>query len=120
VTVTRQPGPRDLAATEVGAILAPDVVPEWYRGAMDINVKGLDPQVARRLAEQASAEGMSQQEWIRQVLRQTANRLSPGELVAQRETLTPMSESEFVEVRAKVALRRRSALEHLDAGHRRR
>jgi hypothetical protein len=95
-------------------------VPAWYHVVVDINVKGLEPQVVDRLAQQASAEGVSQQEWIRQVLRRTANRLSAAELVAQRGTITPMADPEFDEVRKTVARRRRTALEHLDAGHRRR
>ena len=32
---------------------------------MDVNVKGLEPAVLARLAEQAAIEGMSQQEWLR-------------------------------------------------------
>ena len=46
---------------------------------MDVNVKSLEPEVVERLAAQAAAEGMSQQEWIRQALRRTAGRLSPAE-----------------------------------------
>jgi hypothetical protein len=63
---------------------------------------------------------VSQQEWIRQVLRRTANRLSSAELVAQRNAITPMADPEFDEVRKTIARRRRTALEHLDAGRRRR
>src|SRR2546421_131682 len=50
----------------------------------DVNVKNLAPEVVARLAEQAEAEGMSQQEWIRQTLRRSAARLSPAELLARR------------------------------------
>ena len=83
-------------------------------------MKGLEPQVVDRLAQQASAEGLSQQEWIRQVLRRTANRLSPAELVGQRGSLTPMTEAEFEQVRTAVAQRRLAAVAHVDARHRRR
>jgi hypothetical protein len=82
---------------------------------MDVNVKGLEPAVLARLAEQAATEGMSQQEWLRQVLRRTAARLSPAELVAQRVTLTPMSDDEFTRVRTAAATRRRAATTRLDA-----
>lgn len=82
---------------------------------MDVNVKGLEPAVLARLAEQAATEGMSQQEWLRQVLRRTAARLSPAELVAQRTTLTPMTDTEFTRVRKAVAERRRVATVRLDA-----
>ncbi|HET6949611.1 MAG TPA: ribbon-helix-helix protein, CopG family [Acidimicrobiales bacterium] len=82
---------------------------------MDLNVKNLDPEVAARLAEQAAAEGLSQQEWIRQVLRRTAARLSPAELVAQRATLTPMSDDDFAALRLQAAGRRRAAAERLVA-----
>lgn len=91
------------------------MVPKWYRDGMDINVKGLEPEVAERLSEQAAAEGFSQQEWIRQVLRRTAGRLSPAELLAQRATAEPMGDAEFGEIRAEVARRRRAAAERLNA-----
>jgi hypothetical protein len=87
---------------------------------MDVNVKGLEPKVAERLAQQAAAEGLSQQEWIRQVLRRTASRLSPAELVAQRESLEPMSEAEFEKIQATVARRRRQGVKSLGARQRRR
>jgi hypothetical protein len=87
---------------------------------MDINVKGLEPEVAARLAEQAAVEGMSQQEWIRQVLRRTAARWSPAELIARRGTASPMSDQEFSALRKKVAARRRAAVERLGASERRR
>ena len=79
---------------------------------------GLQPEVVARLAEQAAAEGVSQQEWVRRVLRQTAGRLSPAELVAQRSSLTAMSETEFATLRKRVAARRRSSAERLDAPRR--
>ena len=87
---------------------------------MDVNVKGLEPEVAERLAQQAAAEGLSQQEWIRQVLRRTAGRLSPAELVAQRKSLEPMSEDEFKKIQAAVARRRRQGAKSLGARQRRR
>jgi hypothetical protein len=87
---------------------------------VDVNVKNLDPEVVARLAEQAAAEGVSQQEWIRQALRRTAARLSPAELVAQRSAVSPMNDAEFAALRKKVAVRRRAAVERLGAPHRRR
>ena len=87
---------------------------------MDVNVKSLEPEVLARLAEQAAAEGMSQQEWLRQVLRRTAARLSPAELVAQRATASPMSEAEFATLRKQVGGRRRAAIGRLGAPGRRR
>jgi hypothetical protein len=94
------------------------VVPIWYHGQVDLNVKGLEPEVAERLAEQAAAEGLSQQEWIRQVLRRTAGRLSPAELGAQRTVVEAMSEVDFEHVKAEVARRRRKAVERLGARQR--
>jgi hypothetical protein len=87
---------------------------------MDVNVKGLDPAVVARLAEQAAAEGMSQQEWLRQILRRTAARLSPAELAARTATTAPMTTAEFEAVRHKAAARRRAAVDRLDASKRRR
>ena len=87
---------------------------------MDVNVKGLEPDIVARLADQAAAEGMSQQEWIHQVLRRTAARLSPAELVARRLTGSPMTDEEFSELRKKAAARRRVAVERLGASKRRR
>lgn len=87
---------------------------------MDINVKNIPAEVAERLTEQAAAEGMSQQQWIRQVLRRAAGRLSPSELVRQRASLTPMGEAEFEEALAKTSTRRRAAVRDLDASQRRR
>lgn len=87
---------------------------------MDLNIKGLDPEVAGRLAEQAAAEGLSQQEWIRRILQRTAARLSPAELAAQRAGLSPMTEEEFARIRELAARRRREAVEGLGARKRRR
>lgn len=91
------------------------LVPQWYHGDMDVNVKSIEPEIVARLAEQAGAEGMSQQEWLRQILRRTAARLSPAELLAQRASSNPMSEKEFAAVRKRVAARRRAAAERLGA-----
>lgn len=82
---------------------------------MDVNVKSLEPEVVARLAEQAAAEGMSQQEWLRQILRRTADRLSPAELLAQRASSNPMSEKEFAALRRRVAARRRTSAGRLGA-----
>lgn len=87
---------------------------------VDLNVKNLEPEVLDRLAEQAATEGLSQQEWIRQVLRRTAARLSPAELVAQRTATSPMSERDFADSRGKVGRRRKAGVERLGAPHRRR
>ena len=87
---------------------------------MDVNVKAMEPGVVARLAEQAAAEGMSQQEWIRQVLRRTAARLSPAELLAQRASVTAMSDAEFTALRKRTAGRRGAGAERLGASRRRR
>ena len=47
---------------------------------MDVSVKGIEPEVVARLAEQAEREGVSAQEWMRQALRRTAALLTPREL----------------------------------------
>jgi hypothetical protein len=85
---------------------------------VDLNVKGLEPEVVARLSEQAAAEGVSQQEWVRRVLRRTAARLSPAELIAQRGAVTPMSEAEFAQLQKRVAGRRRAQAQRLGAGGR--
>lgn len=87
---------------------------------MDLNVKGIEPAVIARLAEQAAAEGMSQQEWVRQVLRRTAARFSPAELLAQRELSEPMSDTDFARIRKKAATRHKAAADRLGAAGRRR
>jgi len=85
---------------------------------MNLNVKGLEPEVAVRLSEQAAAEGISQQEWVRQVLRRTAARLSPAELLAQRRTVDPMSEADFAQLQKRVVGRRRASTQRLGAAGR--
>lgn len=87
---------------------------------MDVNVKNLEADVVARLAEQAAAEGMSQQEWIRTALRRTAARLSPAELTARRGEQSPMTDSNFAEVRQLAVDRRRAAMRRLGAPERRR
>ena len=62
---------------------------------MDISLKGLEPEVVDRLAEQARIEGVSAQEWMREALRRTAALLTPSELVARAGERTPISEAEF-------------------------
>lgn len=80
-----------------------------------MNVKNLEADVVARLAEQAAAEGLSQQEWLREILRRTAARLSPAELAAQRTRLTPMSEAAFARLQQQVAQRRAAAAQRDDA-----
>lgn len=88
--------------------------------AVDVNVKNIEPEVLARLAEQAGAEGMSQQEWIRQTLRRSAARLSPAELTARHRSAEPMSDDEFAELRTRVTTGRRAAAERLGARQHRR
>jgi hypothetical protein len=92
----------------------------YHRPVVDLNVKNLEPDVVERLAQQAAAEGMSQQEWIRQTLRRSAARLSPAELLARRQDARPMSADEFAAIRRRAATRRRAAVEGLGAQQRRR
>lgn len=82
---------------------------------MDVNIKNVDQAVIARLAEQAAAEGMSQQEWLRQTLRRTAARLSPAELVARRAEVAPMTDEEFTALRRKVSARRAGRVGRLNA-----
>lgn len=105
-----------------------NVVPFWFQrfyrsgtmGPMDINVKNLDADVVARLAEQAEAEGMSQQEWIRQTLRRSTARLSPAELLLRRRETESMTNEEFATIRERAARRRKVAVEGLGARQRRR
>lgn len=103
-----------------GTRLVADPVAFWYHSAVDVNVKNLEPEVVARLAEQAAAEGMSQQEWVRQVLRRTAARFSPAELLAQRASSEPMSDADFARIRKKAAARHKAAADRLGATSRRR
>ncbi|HEX9467893.1 MAG TPA: hypothetical protein VGA11_05775 [Acidimicrobiia bacterium] len=83
-------------------------------------MKNLEPDVVARLAEQAAAEGMSQQEWLRQVLRRTAARFSPAELLTQRGSAESMSDADFARLRKKAAARHKAAAERFGATGRRR
>ena len=100
--------------------MVPILVSLWYRGCVDVNVKNIEPEVLARLAEQAGAEGMSQQEWIRQTLRRSSARLSPAELAARRHSVEAMSDDEFAELKTRVTKGRRVAAERLGARQRRR
>ena len=62
---------------------------------MDVSVKGLEPEVVARLAEQAEREGVSAQEWMRQALRRTAALLTPQELSDRAEAGAPVSEDRY-------------------------
>lgn len=91
------------------------LVPFRYHFSMNVSIKNLEAEVLARLAEQAAAEGLSQQEWIRRVLRRAAARLSPRELESKRAQLSPMTDEEFADLRQKVAARRWAVLEGLGA-----
>lgn len=82
---------------------------------VDVNIKNVEPEILARLAEQAAAAGLSQQEWLRQTLRRTAARLSAAELSAVRESVTPMTEDEFADLQVRAAARRRASAEALGA-----
>ena len=62
---------------------------------MDVSVKGLEPEVVARLAQQAEREGVSAQEWMRQALRRTAALLTPRELNDRVEAHRPVSEDRY-------------------------
>jgi len=104
------------------------MVPIWFQtlyqcgtiSVVDVNVKNLDAEVVARLAEQAEAEGMSQQEWIRQTLRRSSARLSPAELLRTSAETNPMSEEEFATIRERAADHRQATIEGLGARQRRR
>jgi hypothetical protein len=82
---------------------------------VNVSIKNVDPVVMARLAEQAKAEGMSQQEWLRQILARTAGRLSPAEVVARSPLFKAMTDAEFSEFTAKIAARRTRARTDLGA-----
>ena len=73
---------------------------------MDVSVKGLEPEVVARLAEQAEREGMSAQEWMRQALRRTAGLLTPRELGDRVAGRTPVSDDTYQAVMDTVKSRR--------------
>jgi len=64
--------------------------------AMDVNIKDLDDDVARRLKEQAAAGGLSMQQYLRIELARIAARPSPAEFSGRTE---PMSRAEFAAIR---------------------
>ncbi len=66
---------------------------------VDMNIKDLDDDVARRLKEQAAAAGLSVQQYLRNELTRIASRRSPAELVSGRE---PMSRAEFLAIRQRL------------------
>lgn len=66
---------------------------------MDLNIKGLDDDVGRRLREQASAAGQSMQQYLREQLTRIASRRSPAEFVRD---VKPMSRSEFETIRKRL------------------
>lgn len=73
---------------------------------MDVSVKGLEPEVVARLAEQAEREGVSAQEWMRQALRRTAALLTPRELSDRVAGRTPISDDAYQTTMAAVKSRR--------------
>jgi hypothetical protein len=77
---------------------------------MDVSIKGLEPEVVARLAEQAEIEGVSQQEWMRQSLRRTASLLTPTELGRRAGDRAPFTDDAFRAAQAEVARRRASAV----------
>lgn len=66
---------------------------------MDLNIKGLDDDVGRRLKEQAAAAGLSMQQHLRFELTRIASRLSPAELARGRK---PMSRDAFLTIRRRL------------------
>ena len=66
---------------------------------MDLNIKGLDDSVGRRLREQAAAAGLSVQQYVRDHLTRIASRPSPAEVVRSAE---PMTRAEFEAIRQRL------------------
>lgn len=66
---------------------------------MDLNIKGLDDNVGRRLREQAAAAGLSVQQYVRDHLTRIASRPSPAEVVRSFE---PMTRAEFEAIRRRL------------------
>jgi hypothetical protein len=83
---------------------------------MDVSIKGLEAEVVARLAQQAEAEGMSAQEWMRQALRRTAALATPRELQARVAGRSPISAARFDETMRAVAARRSASTTALAAG----
>ena len=71
-------------------------LPVWYNGIVDLNIKGLDAAVGKRLRQQAEAAGLSVQQYLRNELTRIASRQSPAEFARGHE---PMSRSEFEAIR---------------------
>lgn len=66
---------------------------------MDLNLKDLDDAVGQRLREQATAAGLSVQQYLRNELTRIAARKSPAEFVAGSE---PMNRREFEAIRERL------------------
>ena len=66
---------------------------------MDLNVKGLDDEVGKRLREQAAAAGLSVQQYLRDQLTRIASRRSPAEFARSSE---PMSRADFEAIRRRL------------------
>ena len=66
---------------------------------MDLNVKGLDDEVGKRLREQAAAAGLSVQQYLRDQLTRIASRRSPAEFTRSSE---PMSRADFEAIRRRL------------------
>ena len=66
---------------------------------MDLNIKGLDDEVGRRLREQARAAGLSVQQYIRDQLTRIASRRSPAEVARGAD---PMTRAEFEAIRKRL------------------
>ena len=67
--------------------------------SMDLNIKGLDDDVGRRLREQARAAGLSVQQYVRDHLTRIASRRSPAEVARGAE---PMTRTEFEAIRRRL------------------
>ena len=67
--------------------------------SMDLNIKGLDDSVGRRLREQAAAAGLSMQQYLRDQLTRIASRRSPAEVARGAE---PMTRAEFEAIRRRL------------------
>jgi len=66
---------------------------------MDLNIKDLDDAVGRRLREQATAAGLSVQQYLRTELARIAARRSPAEFERDHE---PMNRAEFEAIRKRL------------------
>ena len=66
---------------------------------MDLNIKGLDDNVGKRLRDQAAAAGMSMQQYLRSELTRIASRLSPAEFARGHKAMT---RDEFLLVRQRL------------------